>query len=105
MSFVRLPRLYDDCNSVFVTEAYTRIRESWKRGRRLEASEEPDGLRLKVVADEIRARCFALIEDLRLTRGVPGDWVDRLKSSIIGIEDRLRNTSNELLGVNIGRDR
>lgn len=105
MSFARFPRLYNHCNSAFVSEAYTRIREAFERGRRLEASEEPDGLRLKVVADEIRARCFSLLDNLRLTQGVPGEWVDRLRGCISELEIRLRNASNELLGVNSGRDR
>jgi hypothetical protein len=78
----QLPDLPRQNVSAYVFEAYRKIKQHYQRGVNLLSQEEPDGMRLKLVADDLQTRCFPLIDDLKQMRNVPFNWATSLVDCI-----------------------
>lgn len=92
-------------DSLHITEAYETMKEAHRRGANLLAMEAPDGVRLKIAADIIKARSFPLLDQLRRMVNVPRNWVEELTVCVGMLEAQLREAARELQDLGIRNDR
>lgn len=98
---MNFPSLYSGARSPYIPEAYKTILKYHEKGRRLLASEEPDVLRMKIVADDIHYNAMPYVNDLRKMSVVPKRWITRIETCCVGIEARLRDAIKRLEGLGI----
>lgn len=84
--------------------AFSRIETYYQRARRLLSVEEPDGVWLKIAADNLRQCCVPLIDAIGRSRSLPKSWVRRLMQCIAEVESQLREGVHELQGINQNTD-
>lgn len=90
------PLLYSGARSPYIGTAYERVKKYYDKSRRLLAQEEPDILRLKIAADDLQYYALPFVRDLQKMAIVPRRWIERIASSCIGIEARLRASIEQL---------
>lgn len=84
------PPLFENCPSYYIVEAYDRIKTFHKTGYLLLLQLDVDIIQLKVAADNIRLRCFPLLDNLIYAAIVPRDWLEEVKDLVHEVEESLR---------------
>lgn len=92
----QFPSLYNRHTPAYVREAYDKLKEGYHRANNLLGTEEPDAIRLKIVADNLENLYLPLINALQRMREVPRFWIDGIAEILAAMVICLRSVSSRL---------
>jgi hypothetical protein len=78
--------------------AYNQIARSYVCGQALLSQEQPDTIRLKVLADTLRNQCLAVIMNISKVPTVDTAWANQVHELFVELECSLRSSVDAIQG-------
>jgi hypothetical protein len=78
--------------------AYNQISGHYIRGHELLSQEEPDTIRLKVLADTLLDQCLPTLVNISRIPGIDANWSEQAKNLFVGLEHSLRSSIDAIQG-------